>query len=131
MNIKISLKNPDGAYADPETGQGFSGKDPIDVKLTRFICGLIYRGEAKIYETTETLLESGEVALKDMTYPKLKDYAESLGYEFHRGVKKEELIDWIKKAKNQPEIEDDKAEALPSIGEEENESQEKKEGEDT
>ena len=104
MNIKITLKNPDGAYADPETGQGFSGADPIEVKLTKFICGMIYRGEVEIYETTETLLESGEVALEDMTYPKLKDYAESLGYEFHRGVKKEELIDWIKKAKEAKDL---------------------------
>jgi len=134
MNIKIKVKDPNGAYADPETGQGFSGADPIEVKLTKFICGLIYRGEAEVYETLETRLESEEITLNNLSFPKLRDYAISLGLEFHRGMKKVDLMAWIKKAKGQPEMEDaeiedrgDVAEALPEEKAEEKDERDNRE----
>lgn len=101
MNVKINLRDPNGAYADPGTGLAITGEGPLTVKLTKFVCGMIYRGEAEIYETTETLLESGEVTLDDLPWPKLKEYAISLGYDLKVGTKKEQLIDYVREKKDE------------------------------
>jgi len=101
MKIKITLKNENYAYADPENGAAISGGGPIEVDLTQFVCGLIYRGEVKIYETVETKLESGEETYDTMPWNQLKEYATNIGIKVIPKMKKPELIKRIKEIKGE------------------------------
>ena len=95
MNVRIILKRPNGAYVDAGTGKSISGEGPQLVKLTPFVCGLIYRGEAEIYETLETKIEDGEMKLEDLPWNDLKALAVKRGMVMTKSVDKQEILEFL------------------------------------
>ena len=99
MLVQIKLKDPNSVYSD--NGKDISGADPIITELTPFICGLIYRNEAKIYESsTDKMYNSNEQDLATLSYFDLKKMALDLGIHISENPNKKKLIEMIKEKKN-------------------------------
>jgi hypothetical protein len=97
MFVQIKLSDPKAAFSD--NGIAICGGDPMIVELSPFICGLIYRGEAEIYESTyDKAMSKKESQLETLPWYELKKMAVDLNLDISRHPSKSDLIALIKGA---------------------------------
>jgi len=99
MLVQIKLKDPKSAYSD--NGKAICGSDPIIVELTPFICGLVYRKEAELFEDPTDILYGNDVKdLKALSYFQLKKLAIDNNINLSPPPSKKQLIEMLKGKQN-------------------------------
>jgi organic radical activating enzyme len=95
MFIQIKLKDKNAAYSDH--GLAISGGEPIILELTPFVCGLIYRNEAEIYESPNDKVNSkSESDIENLSWIELKKLALDNNLDIRSNPNKKQLIEALK-----------------------------------
>ena len=95
MLVQIRLRDPGSAYSD--NGISISGADPIILELSPFVCGLVYRGEADIFESAQDKINSKkEKDLDNIGWIELKKLAIDNGLDVTKHSSKKQLIEMLK-----------------------------------
>lgn len=101
MLVQIKLRDPKGAYSD--NGLAISGAEPIILELTPFVCGLIYRNEAEIFESPQDRINNKDPEnLDSMNWIELKKLAQDSNINFgSKQPSKKQLVEALKGKMNE------------------------------
>ena len=100
MLVQIRLRDPNGAYSD--NGIAISGGDPIILELSPFVCGLIFRGEADIFESPQDKMNNEDPKnLDNLSWIELKKLAQINELEITKSSTKKQIVEMLRGKMNE------------------------------